>query len=251
MLESLSIQELIRNKVLRPNENDEVPMPSVKLLFDPTLCDDKLHSLFGGDRFEALSPIIDSENIEILKSENLKQSLKLYLDRMKDNPKESKNWVMVHAIANDLPVYEESRVICLNVLKPLSQNSSLPKDVENPGFIFFAAASQVTNVGDEKLRADFREIILTVIKNLETNESLKKNMEVRATLLDATLALSYYPNDTEKSNKEFAAIIEKISNEGQDFASSFGHAFENTYWNLPLIDGKSWHYLRLCQMLRN
>jgi hypothetical protein len=245
VLESLSIPELIRTKVFRSNENEAVPMPSVKLLFDPILCNDKLNSLFGGDRFETLSPIIGSKNIEILKSENLKQSLKIYLNRMNDNPKESKDWVMVYAIANDLPIYEESREVCLNVLKNLSQNSFLPEDVEDPGFIFFAAANQVINFGDIKLRADFRENILTVIKNLETDESLKKNLEVLATLLDAALALSYYPNDTEKSNKEFVAIIEKISNEWQDFANSFGHAFENTYWNLPLIDGKSWHYFNL------
>ncbi|HQU81687.1 MAG TPA: hypothetical protein PKY59_01090, partial [Pyrinomonadaceae bacterium] len=126
ILESIKIPELIRKEVFRPNENDEVPIPSAKLLFDPILSDNKLESLFGGDRFEALSSIIGIENIEILKSENLKQSLKIYLERMKDDPKESKNWIMVYAIANDLPVYQDLRGLCLNALEILSQNSSLP-----------------------------------------------------------------------------------------------------------------------------
>ncbi len=240
IVEAMKIPELLRKEVFRPNENDEVLIPSAKLLFDPILCDNKLESLFGDDRFETLSPIIGIENIEILKSENLKQSLKLYLERMKDDPKESKNWIMVYAIANDLPVHEDLQELCLNALETLSRNSSLPEAVENPGFILFAAASQVANFGGEDLRKVFRDNLVKIYRNLEIDENLKENLEVRATLLDAALVLSYFPNDTKQSNEEFAALIEKLSKEWKDFATKFGHAFTNTFWNMPLIDGKSW-----------
>jgi hypothetical protein len=80
VLESLTIPELIKKEVFRQTDGEEVPIPATKLLNDPTLYDDKLQSIFGGDRFGVLSPIIGAESVEILKSENLKQSVKTYLE---------------------------------------------------------------------------------------------------------------------------------------------------------------------------
>jgi hypothetical protein len=245
ILQSLTIPELIRKEVFRQNDETGALIPSTRLLFDPVLCDDKLKSLFGGDRFEALLPIIGAENTEILKSDNLIQSAKTLLERVAEDPKESKNWTLFYAIVMDLPIYSDLRELCFNALKNLSQNSFLQEDVENPGFIFFAGASQVANFGDEKLRKDFRKTIVEIFSKLEVNDNLKDNLEVRATLLDAALCLSYLPDDSEKSNKEFAEIIEKISHQWQDFVIKFGHPFTNTFWNIPLVDGESWRHLNL------
>jgi len=245
VLESLAIPELIRKEVFRQTDNDDVPIPATKLLNDPTLCDDKLQSLFGGDRFDALSPIIGTESVEILKSENLKHSVKTYLEGMLDNPKNTKSWIMIYAVANDLAIYVDLRELCLDVLKNSTADSLFQDEIENPAFILFAAASQVANFGDEELRLNFREIVLETFRKLEADEKFKENVEARATLMDAALFLSYVPNDSSKSNKEFAAIVEKIQSEWKDFANSFGHAFGNTFWNIPVVEGEGWRYLNL------
>lgn len=245
VLKSLTIPELIGKEVFRQTGNDEVPIPATKLLNDPTLCDDKLQSLFGGDRFDALSPIIGAESIEILKSENLKQSVKTYLEGLLDNPKDTKSWIMIYAIVKDLPIYDDLRGLCLDVLKNSTADALFQNEIENPAFILFAAASQVANFGDEELRINFREIVLEMFRKLEADDKFKENVEARATLMDAALFLSYVPNDSLKSNKEFATIIEKIQNEWKDFANSFRHAFDNTFWDVPLTDNENWRHLNL------
>jgi len=245
VLESLMIPELIRKEVFRPTDNDEVPIPATKLLNDPTLCDDKLQSLFGGDRFDALSHIVGTESVEILKSENLKQSVKTFLEGMFDKPKDTKSWIMIYAVANDLAIYDDLRELCLDVLKNSTADSLFPDEIENPAFILFAAASQIANSGDEKLRINFREIVLETFRKLEADEKFNENLEARATLMDAALVLSYVPNDSLKSNEEFAGIVEKIQSEWKGFANNFGHAFGNSFWNVSLTESVNWRYLNL------
>lgn len=245
VLESLTIPELIRKEVFRQNDNDEVPIPATKLLSDPVLCEDKLQSLFGGDRFDTLSPVIGAEGIEILKSENLKQSLKTFLEGMLDNPKDTKSWIMIYAVANDLPIYEDLQKLCIDVLKTSTVDSLFQEGIENPAFILFAASSQVANFGDENLRLNFREKVLETFRKLEVGNDFTENVEVRTILMDAALALSYVPNDILKSNQDFATMVEKIQNEWKDFTNGFGHAFNNTFWNIPVTDGEGWRYLNL------
>jgi hypothetical protein len=245
VLQSLEIPDLIRKEVFREIDNDEVSIPSFKLLSDPMLREDKLQSLLGGDRFDALSPVIGNDNIEILKSENLKQSVKKYLEGMLENPKDTKNWMMVYSVANDLPIYNDLQKLCLDALKITTVDSLFQEGVENPAFILFAAASQAANFGDEDLTSDFREKVLEMFKKLDADDNFRENAAVRATLIDAALALSYVPNDTLKSNEEFAALIEKIQNEWKGFTNDFGHAFSNTFWNMPVVDGNAWRHLNL------
>ena len=245
VLESLYIPNLIKRKVFRRKDADAVPIPTTKMLSDPLLCEDKLHSLFGGDRFDTISQIIGAEGIEILKSKNLKQNVKALLEGMINNPQDAKSWIMIYAVANDLPIYDDLSQMCFDVLKNSTADSLFQDEIENPAFILFAAASQVANFGSEKLRTKFREIILETFKKLEADDKFKENLETRATLLDAALFLSYVPNDSSKSNKEFAAIVEKIQSEWKDFSDNFGHAFSNTFWSIPLTDNENWCHLNL------
>jgi hypothetical protein len=245
VLDSLGIPELIRKEVFRQNDGDGAPVPATELLCDPMLYEDKLKSLFGGDRFKALSPIIGIENIEVLKSENLKQSVKIFLERMIDDSKDAKNWVLVYAVINDLPIYEELQELCVNALKTLSQNFQLANEIENKDFVLFAAASQVVNFGDENLRNDFIQNVLERFKMLESDDNYEETLKTRATLVDAALALSYVKGDSLKSNEEFVAVIEKMDNEWRDFTDKFGYIFANIFWNLPLSGSRSWHCLNL------
>jgi hypothetical protein len=245
VLESLKIPELINNNVFSQNNEDEVPITATKLLSDPTLCSNRLQSLFGGDRFDVLSPVIGDKNIDILKSENLKQSVKTFLENMINDPNEAKGWIMVYAIITDLPIYEDLRDLCFSVLKAATTDSLYQNDIGNPVFILFAATSQVANFGNENLRTDFREKLIEVLKKLEADANFKENLEVHATLMDAALALSYVPEDSSKSNKEFSSLIEEISNEWENFTNDFRHAFANTFWNTPLIDSEGWRHLNL------
>jgi hypothetical protein len=245
VLEALMIPELIKKEVFRESDNDEVQIPATKLLSDPTLRDDKLQSLLGGDRFETLSPIIGAENIEILKSENLKQSVKTYLEGMLENPKDTKNWIMIYAVANDLPIYKDLQELCLDVLKTSTADSLFQEGIENPAFVLFAAACQAANFGDRNLTANFQEKVLETFRKLESEDNFRENVEVRATLMDAALALSYVSNDALKSNEKFAAMVEKIQNEWKDFTNDFGHAFNHTFWNIPVVDGDGWRHLNL------
>ena len=63
--------------------------------------------------------------------------------------------------------------------------------------------------------------------------------------MNVALFLSYVPNDSSKSNEEFAAIVEKIQSDWKDFANDLGHAFGNTFWNDPLTENENWRHLNL------
>ena len=243
VLESLEIPELIEAKVLPSKNSEKTALPATKLLCDSVLCEDKLQSIFGGDRFDALSPIIKAESIEILKSENLKQTVKNLLENIIANPKETGGWMLIYTILNDLPIYEDLRNLCLEVLQSATVESLHDKELENPAFLFFAASSQVMNFRNEKLRSNFCRMLLDVFQMLDN--SVANHLEVRATLMDAALGLSYFPNDPSTSNSEFADIVGKISEAWKDFSNDFGHAFANTHWNMPHAYAEKWYLLNL------
>ena len=59
--------------------------------------------------------------------------------------KDTKNWIIIYFVANDLPIYKNLQELCLHVLKTSQADSLFQEGIENPSFILFAAGSQAAN----------------------------------------------------------------------------------------------------------
>lgn len=245
VLSLLKIPELIRGRVFRDREDDQPPSLALPLFNDPFLFDDKLQSLFSGDRFYVLSPIIGSAGIEALKSENLKQGAEIYLKGLSENPQQPKNWGIINAITNDLPIYQNLQNLCLEAIKNFKLEHLDQPGVENPEFILFAIVSQIATIDDPHLRKDYREKIIKMFKKKASQEDSEDVLQGLLTLLNAALAISYIPGDPAKSNDELASIIDELSNEWVMFYDRFGHSFLNNFWHGVLSDSKKWRELDL------
>ena len=245
ILSSLEIPERIRSRIFRDREDDQPPMPAIKLLTDSVLCDDKLQSLFGGDRYDSLSSIVGGADIEVLKSETLRQSAETYLKGLAENPKDTKNWVWIYAIAGDLPLYQKLRKLCLQALKAFKLEHLNQPETENPEFILFAVANQVANTNDQRLRENFRDMIIELFKQRAAERDSEENSQRLLTIMSAVLALSYIPGYPTKSNEELSGIIDRLSDECPDFYDRFGHVFLNSFWHTKQTDSKEWRLLDL------
>lgn len=245
VLESLDVIEMIKENVFQ--KSDGFFLPKIDLMMDPMLCEDKLQSLFGGDRFDVLSQIIDSDLVKPLKSESLKQDLKTYLEEIVRNPQKMRNWIIVHLIVNNLPIYEELKELCLKGLKSFTIDSLFQKEeqIDNPSFIVQIAANQMQNFDDKILRKSFRKYILEMLRMKLIQDKYADNLEVKASLIDAVLALSYFLNDPVKSNKEFVSLIEEISDHWKDLKKYFGYEFSKNVWNVPPKLSTIWWHLAL------
>lgn len=238
-LDDLDIPNLIRGQVFPDSEKD-YKLPKLTLLTDSSLCEDQLMSLFGGDRFEALAPIIGPQEIDSLKSGELKRAIRTYFEEI-GKDKKVDLWSLIHLMASDLPLHEELREVCSDALKNFRVDDLLQDGVNNPEFIFFAAANQVSGLRDDSLAATFRKSLLEIINRVKYNSD---ELENRGLLIDSGLILSAH-RDPIIANEEFVRLLEGISRSWNDFKLLYGFALADVVWSKPVQLSKPWWHFTL------
>lgn len=242
LLERFNIPKLIKNEAIRKEDEED---PAFTLLSDPKLCFDSLHSIFGGDRFDVLSPIIGSAGIEVLGSESLKQISKEYLELLIKKPEELKPWMLIYLIADDLPLYPELKELLVDAITKFDPTKIFEQEVEIPTYLLLGAAEQITHLKNEDLRLLFRSIILETAKIILNTENHEHMVETRSILIETVLAFSYHPDNPELSNEYFVTLMEEIDSIWGDMSANFGHAFSNLIWDMPVEESKAWRQLNL------
>ncbi|MGE3468101.1 MAG: hypothetical protein AB7J13_14365 [Pyrinomonadaceae bacterium] len=225
MLERLAIPERVKRTALRVDQSG-TEITSLVLNADPLLCSDHLTSLFGGDRFEALSSIDDSNIFEHLQSANLQGLLSKSLNLLLEDPKELSPWLMAYMIASDLPVSEEMR--------ELERSAILAFDVDNlelsvdtgPGYILLAVANRAGRLNhDPEVRAHIQSQILKLQSILPAPDSSDWAEQTHGLLVDAAMTLSREPN-SRLATKSFTSLLEALYLSDRGIKDSHG----------PLID---------------
>jgi nucleoside phosphorylase/tetratricopeptide (TPR) repeat protein len=251
ILEELGLPELIRKEVFREiSENQK--FPDVSLLSDPTLYQDALLSILGGDRHAVLAQIIGPDGIEILLSENLRQNAQKYLDELLRDPSQVINWAGIQMVTDDLPIYDEFRDQCRRALETFDPFTAREEGFRQTSLVFRAAAYQVTHLEDEGLRQRFRGHLLELLKSEVTNntgiaaDGEFNSLERRIVdLIDIASILSNVPSDLVASNREFTSLLDLMSEQWPDFGSHYGRILSREVWNIPIAEGESWWHLIL------
>ena len=105
-LVELNAPELVGQETFMEGESR---FPKRDLLDDPALSSNRLNSFLGGDRFEALSGLLDEGNLQILASDNLKQVAGNTINVLSQDPADPKQWALLRAVTGDLPLYDDLR----------------------------------------------------------------------------------------------------------------------------------------------
>lgn len=239
----IELDQLIKSQVFPIAESDG-SMLAFTLYHDPLLCKDQLGALFGGDRFDALSPIL-GDVVEPLRSEKLKDALGTCLRLYVENPADARPWLMVFLMANGLPVYEELRPVCREALDAFQTVGLIDQEKDNPSFLVFAAAEQVGHFDDPQLREKFRGHILDMLELLTVEDDSERHARVRGTLVDAALWTSWRDGDPARSTQEFTEILESIFQDWPDMKHNFGQIIAAMPWDANYDLSKYWWRLNL------
>lgn len=242
-LATLRLPELIRKEVFRQSEEGN-SMPSFTLLHDPNLSTDQFRSLFGADRFEALAPILGDEGIDFLRPDKLKETLETYLKHLLEKPEDIKAWLIVFLITNDLPIHDDLKHLCRKTLKAF-QTDKIDLGIDNPSFLLFAAAEQVSQFDDPALRSAFRDHILAMLRMLPDDDNSENSVLVRGTLVDAALSVFRRPDGDDAPTQEFVQMLESMLDVWPNLKVNFGEVMSAMVWDARADLSKYWWRLNM------
>jgi hypothetical protein len=245
------VPDLIRKEVFR-EVGEGITFPEFSLLGDPTLNEDALLSVFGGDRHALLSGMIGPEGIEILSSEKLKQGVENYLEELIADPARVINWTWIHMVAEGLPLYAELREPCRKALEAFDPFTARKDGFRSAWFIFRAAASQAANITDDSLRQKFREHLIAVLKHEvalgeeKTSDGEDNSLGVRVgALIEVATILSYVPDSPVSSNVGLTSLLREMTELWPDLSKHYRHVLSREIWSLPVEESESWWHVEL------
>jgi hypothetical protein len=251
VLEAAGVPALIKREALRV-VGEDATFPESSLLSDPALHQDALSSLLGGDRHALLSRILGPEGTEILKSDNLKQVAKNYLEELIADSTKVINWSWIRVVTDDLPIYSDLAELCRRALETFDPFAARKDGFRAAWFVFHAAAYQAMNLSDEKLRQRYREHLVEMLRYEVSSgaddapdaqfNSLRSRV---GGLIEIASILSHVPNDPTASSREFTTLLEQMTEQWPDFSNNFRHIISREVWNLPVEEGESWWRLVL------
>lgn len=245
-LKLIGLPDLIKREALR--QTDDGPQLAFHLYKDPTLYENNLKSLFGGDRSDLLTNILSTEGIEVPSSTMSRENLQAFYEELIKDPEKVKVWILVYLIGNDLPVDADLRKLARRALRNFSYYALFQEEIDDPSFILSVACSQVSNLNDKSLRADFRNHLLSMVKAFAADQGTDKEsetLEKLAYLLESAVALSYIPGDPVQSNKELVSLLDAIDMIWSGLRANLVSSILNIVWDTPLEQSQPWWLLNL------
>ena len=245
VLSEIGFSESVKSETFI-RSGEDVSFPAFPLLLDATLYQNHLQSFLGERGYDALAPIIGDESIEILKPENLKETVAHYLKEMAENPTQNVNWGWIHAVVGDLPIYPDLAEDCRRALGKFE-----PAVLENEnlqGFLlsFQGAVYQAVYLQDkellERLDGQLREILT---RELAVEEDIKIKAEKVSIILGIGLILSTAPADPSQTCARFAVLIKELAASNPSLGKFVGNFLSEEIWRLPFDSRDEWWQLRL------
>lgn len=248
-LEEAGIPLLIRHESLQPLSDDTL-FPKRGLLNDPTLARNGLCSILGGDRPDALAPLIGSNDIEYISSVRLKQSVQHDLATLAAEPAKTMMWTGIEAVTDNLPIYSDLAEDCRKALECFDPLAARSEGFRTSAFIFRTAAFQVTHLRDETLRSGYRDHVLEFLKREIAGAKAPEDegipLERRVfSLVEIASVLSFIPGDVKRSSQEFTAILEKMAEIWPEFVKYYGNPLVTQVWDMPAAESEGWWHLTL------
>lgn len=246
-LENVGIPSSIREEGLQPL-GDGTLFPKLGLLSDPTLARNGLCSILGGDRHDALAPLIGSAGIEYVSSATLKQSVQHDLATLAAEPTKTMMWIGIDAATDNLPIYSDLTEASRRALECFDPFAARPKGFRNSAFVFRTAAFQVTHLGDEILRSKFREQVLEFLKREIATKGDDEGIPLERrvfSLVEIASVLSFLPGDAKRSSQDFTNMLEKMAEIWPPFVEYYGRSLATQVWDMPVDESEGWWHLTL------
>lgn len=239
-IRDFGIDKLIRNEVFI-TQKDNTQLSSYSLLSDPLLNSNLLGSVFGGNHLDILAQFIEeNDNIENLDSVNLKQTVIDGLNDLNNNSSDLVKWLLIHLIAPDIPIYQDLKSECARALRNFNFEDLLEETINSPSSVLLSPTEQSAYLNNKELRDKFRGKIIELLIHLTKDESKEIDLREISTLMEAAFSISYHPNNSIKSVKEFVSLLDDIVINWEDFHTKVGFVFKDTMWNISPEQSKNW-----------
>jgi hypothetical protein len=237
-LEAVGLKDLVMRKAVKTV--GEVKIPTPELLRDQSLALNSTGSFLGGDRAEALSPLIEEDVRQVVASSNLEQLVKELLEKLEANPNEQ-SWATIDAIVWDLPFYSSLLERLKSLLENLDFSIMLKADPTAAQFALRLAGSQMARIADEEIRARFERALLEWAKYQSgiDSEGLEKeqhqpSMDARVgEVVEIAMGLSVKPNDPRFTSRAFTNLLRQVALLWPSFGEYIGQATLRLAFELP------------------
>jgi hypothetical protein len=248
VLNEIGFFDLVKDKTFI-EIGEDVKFPAFSLLVDSTLYQNHLQSFLGKPSFDALSPVV-GKSIEILKPENLKETVAHYLKEMAENPAQSSTWGWIHAVVGDLPIYPDLSETCRRALEKFEPAAQ--QEGENSQYLlqsFQAAAYQAVHLKDsellERLRTQLREILTKILSAAAEAEDPDLKADDISRILSIGLILSTLSGDTHETCRRFAALLKNLLADNPALGKFIVNFLSEEVRLLPFDSRDEWWRLRL------
>lgn len=234
---------------------EDMKFPVFPLLLDSTLFRNHLQSFLGEPNFEALAPFVGGENIEILKPENLKETVAHYLKEMSENPAQIGTWGWIHAVVGDLPIYQDLAETCRRALEKFEPAAKYQENEAAPGLLvsFQAAAYQAVYLQDnnllDQLRTQVKEMVAKILSGSEKAFNAEASKISR--ILNVGLILSVLPGNPQESCQRSAVLLENLLATNPLLGKFVGNFLSEEVRRLPFESRDEWWLLRLFLQANN
>jgi hypothetical protein len=179
------------------------------LLRDPSLMQDSLKSLLGGDRGKLVTPLFGSELGQESSSGYLKSVTEAAINALDRNLQSQPDWFKLAAVVGDLPIYDELKDKLQSLLAKLNLASLFATNPQTAFLALNLASDQVAYIEDDSTRSRLQEGVVEIAKLLcEQQKEADDNIAVQ--LLESTLSLSIKLNDPHQTSHTFTNLLERI-----------------------------------------
>jgi hypothetical protein len=213
-LESVGVNDLV-SRYLSENMDHKKVFP---LLRDPQLAANGAGSFLGGDRADALAPILGQEGIGILASHALKEEVQKAISELKAGG-DTQAWVTIWGIVGDLPLYQDLRMDFPVVAERLDI-AKLFADAAGPAMAALAlrtVSSQLIYFLGEEYRTRLKEDWLKLAQHIsdglgdqaEIDSKEQTSVAVQA-LTNVALTLAALPGNARATSQSWAELLVKM-----------------------------------------
>lgn len=237
-LTALRLPELIKRMALR--SETESPIPEGGLLRDAALEMNSTGSFLGGDRAEALVPLVGADGLDILASCNLKQIVRHAIDTLRQDPTSSKGWSAIALVVGDLPMYDDLREGFTSLVEGLNFENTLRDDVQTAEFALYVIALQRDTLPGAVLKRCEEWLVLLAAEKGKSDERVfdtESEDAMRPTphrIVEITLSLTLKPGEPRASGEAFRDVMYQMLDRWHGLAGIIDTAVGRMLKELPL-----------------
>ncbi len=220
---------------------ENVKIPRLPLLKDPTLASDSLQSFLAADRGEIFLHLLGNEYASAFSRESLRTITQRAIEKLAQQPSEFDPWGQMFAIVGDMPPYEEAIERMRTILIQTEFCKLFEKDQQLIGCTMLAATTWAATIEDEQLRKYLKDQLVKICHRLSrsingagTEDKCTDTEQTAALLLESALNVSRSVRPPEQLLPEFSDLITQMLDAWPKMAHLFRPVVQRVCEELPI-----------------